>query len=51
LGRAHRNKRSHDNPNLPGEMPTTIALKKVSVGTGWNMVQEEIPEAIPRAAG
>ena len=36
-----------DDPNLPGEMKTTITLKKVSVGTELNVVQEGIPEAIP----
>src|SRR4029077_16690823 len=28
-----------DDPNLPGEMQTTIALKKVSVGTDVSIVQ------------
>ncbi len=36
-----------DDPNLPGEMQTTITLKKVSCGTELNAVQEGIPEAIP----
>jgi uncharacterized protein YndB with AHSA1/START domain len=36
-----------DDPNLPGEMRTTISLKKVSVGTELNVVQEGIPEMIP----
>ena len=36
-----------DDSNLPGEMVTTISLKKVSVGTELNVVQEGIPEAIP----
>lgn len=39
-----------DDPNLPGEMKTTIVLKKVSVGTDVNIVQEGIPEAIPPEA-
>src|SRR5258706_12397287 len=39
-----------DDPNLPGEMHTTISLKKVSVGTELNVVQEGIPEAIPPEA-
>jgi len=39
-----------DDPNLPGEMQTTITLKKVSVGTELNIVQEGIPEAIPPEA-
>ena len=36
-----------DDPNLPGEMRTTITLKKVFCGTELNVVQEGIPEAIP----
>ena len=39
-----------DDPNLPGEMQTTVSLKKVSVGTEVNIVQEGIPEAIPAEA-
>ncbi|MHB1204724.1 MAG: SRPBCC family protein [Rhodospirillaceae bacterium] len=36
-----------DDPNLPGEMQFTVTLKKVSVGTEINIVQEGIPDAIP----
>ena len=36
-----------DDPNLPGEMVTTVTLKKVSVGTELDVVQEGVPEAIP----
>ena len=36
-----------DDPNLPGEMQTTVTLKAVSAGTELNIVQEGIPEAIP----
>jgi uncharacterized protein YndB with AHSA1/START domain len=36
-----------DDPNLPGQMQTTISLKKVSVGTELTIVQEGIPSAIP----
>ena len=36
-----------DDPNLPGEMITTIELKKVSCGTEIAIVQEGIPAAIP----
>ncbi len=36
-----------DDPNLPGEMQVTVALKKVSVGTELNIVQENIPALIP----
>ena len=39
-----------DDPNLPGEMHTTITLKKVSVGTELNIVQEGVPAAIPAEA-
>jgi uncharacterized protein YndB with AHSA1/START domain len=39
-----------DDPNLPGEMQTTISLKKVSVGTELNIVQEGIPDVIPAEA-
>ena len=36
-----------DDPNLPGEMETTITLKKVSCGTEVTIVQEGIPPVIP----
>jgi uncharacterized protein YndB with AHSA1/START domain len=36
-----------DDPNLPGEMTVTVALKKVSVGTDVSIVQEGIPDLIP----
>lgn len=39
-----------DDPNLPGEMHTTITLKKVSVGTELEIVQDGIPAAIPAEA-
>jgi uncharacterized protein YndB with AHSA1/START domain len=39
-----------DDPNLPGEMRVTITLKKVSVGTELNIVQEGVPEVIPPEA-
>ncbi len=32
---------------LPGEMQTTITLKKVSCGTELNIVQEGVPSVIP----
>ena len=38
---------SFDDPNLPGEMQTTVTLKQVSCGTDLSMVQEGIPEVIP----
>jgi len=39
-----------DDPNLPGEMQTTVSLKQVSCGTELNIIQEGIPEAIPPEA-
>ena len=39
-----------DDPNLPGEMQVTVTLKKVSVGTELNIVQDGIPDAIPAEA-
>ena len=41
---------SFDDPNLPGEMKTTITLKKVMVGTELNIVQEGVPAMIPAEA-
>ena len=38
---------SFEDPNLPGEMQTTVTLKQVSCGTELNVVQEGLPEAIP----
>lgn len=36
-----------DDPNLPGEMTTSIWLKKVSCGTELKVIQEGIPSVIP----
>ena len=36
-----------DDPNLPGEMRTTVSLKQVSCGTELSVVQEGIPGVIP----
>ena len=36
-----------DDPNLPGEIETTIDLKQVSCGTEINIVQAGIPDVIP----
>ena len=36
-----------DDPNLPGEMRTTVTLKSVSCGTDLTIVQEGVPEVIP----
>jgi uncharacterized protein YndB with AHSA1/START domain len=38
---------SFDDPNLPGEMQTTVSLRQVSCGTEFEAVQEGIPAAIP----
>jgi uncharacterized protein YndB with AHSA1/START domain len=45
-----RNTDKFDDPNLPGEMQTTVHLKPVSTGTELSIVQESIPDAIPPAA-
>src|SRR5712664_1832889 len=39
-----------DDPNLPGEMQTTIVLRPVFCGTELNITQEGIPAAIPAEA-
>jgi len=39
-----------DDPNLPGEMQTTITLTKVMCGSEVHIVQEGIPEMIPTSA-
>jgi uncharacterized protein YndB with AHSA1/START domain len=39
-----------DDPNLPGEMQTTVTLKQVSVGTEIGIVQEGVPDVIPAEA-
>jgi uncharacterized protein YndB with AHSA1/START domain len=39
-----------DDPNLPGEMQTSVTLKKVSCGTELNVVQEGVPGVIPAEA-
>ena len=36
-----------DDPNLPGEMLTSVWLKKVSCGTELKIIQEGIPSVIP----
>jgi len=36
-----------DDPNLPGEMRTTIDLRQVACGTELTIVQEGLPAAIP----
>jgi uncharacterized protein YndB with AHSA1/START domain len=39
-----------DDPNLPGEMQTTISLRPVFCGTELNVTQEGIPAMIPAEA-
>jgi uncharacterized protein YndB with AHSA1/START domain len=36
-----------EDPNLPGEMITTVSLRPVSVGTEIHIVQEGVPAVIP----
>ena len=36
-----------DDPNLPGEMITSVWLRKVLTGTELKVIQEGIPAAIP----
>jgi len=36
-----------DDPNLPGEMETTVVLRAVACGTDVSIEQSGIPEAIP----
>jgi uncharacterized protein YndB with AHSA1/START domain len=36
-----------DDPNLPGEMTTTITFRSVSCGTEMQVVQEGLPDVIP----
>ena len=42
-----RNTDRFDDPNLPGEMITTVSTREVSCGTEVDIVQEGIPEVIP----
>jgi len=41
---------SFDNPELPGEMVTTITFRQVFCGTELSILQEGIPDAIPSEA-
>ena len=36
-----------EDPDLPGEIRVTVTLKKVSLGTELNIVQEWLPDALP----
>jgi uncharacterized protein YndB with AHSA1/START domain len=38
---------SFEDPNLPGEMMTTVTLEPVMSGTNLSIVQEGVPAAIP----
>ena len=49
-GKRIRHTDSFDDPNLPGEMTTTIDLKEVSVGVELSIAQEGIPAVIPAEA-
>ncbi len=39
-----------DDPNFPGEIQVTVRLKKVSLGTEINIVQDGVPDVIPAEA-
>jgi hypothetical protein len=39
-----------DDANLPGQLQVTVTLKRVSVGTELNIVQEGLPDVIPLEA-
>ena len=39
-----------EDPNLPGEMEVTVTLRKVSVGTDVDIVQDGVPDVIPLEA-
>jgi uncharacterized protein YndB with AHSA1/START domain len=39
-----------EDPNLAGEMQVTVTLRKVSVGTELNVIQDGVPELIPAEA-
>jgi uncharacterized protein YndB with AHSA1/START domain len=39
-----------DDPNLPGEMTTTVVIRAVLVGTEIEIVQDGIPDVIPAEA-
>jgi len=49
-GKRIKNTDRFDDPNMPGEMITTVDLRQTVVGTEVNIVQEGIPEAIPPEA-
>ncbi|WP_343635185.1 SRPBCC family protein [Roseateles sp.] len=49
-GRKLRYTSRFDDPNLPGEMTTTIELTQVFCGTEMQVTQEGIPDVIPSQA-
>ena len=49
-GERSRHSDSFDDPNLPGDMQTTITFKAVSVGTEVSITQEGVPDMIPPEA-
>jgi len=49
-GKRIRHTDRFDDPNLPGEMTTTITLEAVFCGTELTVVQEGVPAAIPPQA-
>jgi len=46
-GQKIRHTDKFDDPNLPGEIITTVTLREVSVGTEIDIVQEDVPSVIP----
>lgn len=46
-GKRIKNTDRFDDPNMPGEMITTVDLRQTIVGTEVNITQEGIPEMIP----
>lgn len=50
VGKKLRYTSKFDDPNLPGEMITTIELSQVFCGTEMNVTQEGIPDVIPPQA-
>ena len=36
-----------DDPNMPGEMITTVTIKQVSCGTDVTIIQDGVPDVIP----
>lgn len=46
-GKRLRYSDNFDDPNLPGEMITSVTIKEVSCGSDVTIVQENVPDAIP----